>query len=228
MKAVRTIFFIGVGCVALGVLVYLGHAGISMHAVPSLSEYVASNTRPDDQSASSTASAWMASSTIVRMLLSTTATSTPSAFTATSSGQTIPSAIGVPRVPKIASTLSVRSTLPEGYIKAPKGKIRLLIAKTPNTRERGLGGYASLDTDQGMLFIFPRPTSVNFWMEDMKFSLDFVWMSSDHTIVGITSNISPDTYPASFPSPGKVQFVLELNAGAATQFGLKVGDRLAF
>lgn len=74
-----------------------------------------------------------------------------------------------------------------------------------------------------MLFIFPKPTTVSFWMENMHFPIDIVWMNSDRKILGITRDVSPDTFPKSFPSPGKIQFVLELNAGGAEKFGLKKG-----
>ena len=226
----RTIFFIGVIVVAIGVLLYIGHQSVSTRAVPSLGEYVASSTTARVGNTSETASVWMASSTIVRILLSELATSSDPSIIPTSSASIIPPTAPTPKVQSVAApskapsrTSPPQSTLGEGYIRAPGGKIRVLIAKTPATRERGLGGYASLPEDQGMLFIFPKPTTVSFWMENMHFPIDIVWMNSDRKILGITRDVSPDTFPKSFPSPGKIQFVLELNAGGAEKFGLKKG-----
>lgn len=103
-----------------------------------------------------------------------------------------------------------------------------MIAKTPSTRERGLSGYTAIAADQGMLFIFPKSEEVGFWMKDMDFPIDIVWMDKNKKVTGVSKNISPKTYPKTFPSPGNVQFVLELNAGSADVFGLTTGTPLSF
>lgn len=207
--------------VACGVLWYMARSTVSQRIIPSLDEYVASST--NSRTASSTPSAqpvsslWMASSTIVTSLLS--------GGEATGTSATIP-----PVSPRVVAPplLTMRSTLPNGYIRAPKGIIRLLIAKTPTARERGLSGYGSLASDQGMLFIFPTSGSMNFWMKGMNFPIDIVWMNSDRKILGVTANLSPESYPKTFSSPGNVQFVLELNAGSADTYGLRTGTTLMF
>ncbi len=221
MKASRTIFWLVVIVVACGVLWYMARSTVSQRIIPSLDEYVASST--NSRTASSTPSAqpvsslWMASSTIVTSLLSgDEATATSATISRTS-----PRAVAPP-------VLATRSTLSEGYIRTPKGIIRLLIAKTPAARERGLSGYSSLASDQGMLFIFPKSGSMNFWMKDMNFPIDIVWMNRDRTILGVTRNLSPESYPKTFSSPENVQFVLELNAGSADTFGLRTGTALMF
>lgn len=230
MNVARTIFFGFAICIALVMLVYVGKQTISTHAVPSLTEYVASSTRARIASTTDSASIWMASTTIVRSLLS----SGSMASTTTDPGHT-----SIHQLPVVASPNPISitkavvktpatSTLSSGYIQTPGGNIRVHVAKTPSARARGLGGYESLDTNEGMLFIFPQSLIANFWMENMKFPLDFVWIRSDRKIVGITRNIYPDTFPKTFASPGKIQFVLELNAGGADAFGLKTGAYLQF
>lgn len=113
-------------------------------------------------------------------------------------------------------------------IKASKGTIYATVAKNPTTREKGLSGVASLDEEEGMLFIFPTVMEQEFWMKDMNFPIDIVWINSDRKIVGVSSNISPETYPNRFSSPSKIQFVLEVNAGFAEKFGLATGTRVIF
>lgn len=228
MRFFRTIFIIIVICIAIIILWRVGQSSVSMHVVPSLSEYVASSTREQNgTSTEQTTSVWMASSTIVNMLLSDT--SGTSTATVVHDVGTLPSTTPLlPAKKPTTSIVSARSTLLDGYLKAPKGTIRLLIAKNPSSREHGLSGYESLPADQGMLFIFPRAGSVSFWMKDMKFPLDIVWIASNGKILGVTENISPKTYPKSFVSPGDVQFVLELNANTATAFGLRKGVALSF
>lgn len=113
-------------------------------------------------------------------------------------------------------------------IHVPKGDITAEISNTPDKRELGLSNRTSLGANSGMLFIFPVQGSYMFWMKDMHFPIDIVWINVDRKVVGIDSNISPDTYPEAFNSPGKVQFVLELNAGDAERFGIKEGTSLNF
>ena len=119
-------------------------------------------------------------------------------------------------------------TEPNLKIYTSNGVIKAFVAKNPSTREQGLGKRLSLGVNQGMFFIFPKPDKYDFWMKDMNFPIDVVWINQDRVIVGITPNLSPASYPASFASPGPVQFVLELNANTATDFGFKVGSRVIF
>ena len=113
-------------------------------------------------------------------------------------------------------------------VRAPGGDIQVEIADTPTKRELGLSGRALLNSNTGMLFIFENPGSYFFWMKDMRFPIDIVWINVDREVVGIDSNISPDTYPKTFNSSEKVQFVLELNAGDASKFGIATGTTLKF
>ena len=49
---------------------------------------------------------------------------------------------------------------------------------------------------EGMIFVFDFPGNYPFWMQDMNFPLDMVWVERDFNIVGIVKNVSPDTYDA--------------------------------
>ncbi len=113
-------------------------------------------------------------------------------------------------------------------ISAPSGSIRTLVSDDPALRERGLSGRESLDADQGMLFIFDEEGSYGFWMKDMNFSLDLVWIDGQKRVVGVTEDVSPETYPKSFYPLEPVRYVLELNSGQAKIFGIKQGTSLQF
>lgn len=104
----------------------------------------------------------------------------------------------------------------------------LEIAKTEQARELGLGNRASLPADQGMLFIFPQVQPECFWMKDMHFSLDMVWVSKSKQVVYIKHDVSPSTYPDSFCPVQPVAYVIELNAGTTDNTGMKVGEILDF
>jgi len=104
-------------------------------------------------------------------------------------------------------------------------KIEVEIADTKVKREKGLSGRPSLDEDSGMLFVFDKPGKYPFWMKDMQFALDFVWIMND-IVVEITKNISSSDYqPSNTIAPKQeVNKVLELNAGISDKLNIKVGD----
>lgn len=114
-------------------------------------------------------------------------------------------------------------------LRAPGGNIRLEVAETPQARSVGLSGRDALSADAGMLFVFDiEATSNCFWMKDTNIPLDFVWLDGDKQIVTVTSNVSPDSYPQSFCPDKPAAFGLEVNAGQAGIFGLRVGERVSF
>jgi hypothetical protein len=104
------------------------------------------------------------------------------------------------------------------------------IADTEATRELGLGGRSGLAENEGMLFIFPVPGRYPFWMKDMNFAIDILWITNDGTINHIQSNVAPSTYPNAFAptkSEGLARYVLELPANYANSHNIKVGDKVA-
>lgn len=107
--------------------------------------------------------------------------------------------------------------------------IKVEIADTVEKQEKGLSARQALLEDQGMLFVFRVPDHYYFWMKDMKFALDLVWIDQDK-IVEVSRNIKPEDYqpPKSLTSKDKIDKVLEINAGAAEKFGIKEGDKVEF
>ncbi len=108
------------------------------------------------------------------------------------------------------------------------------VATTPAARSKGLGGRESMADDAGMLFVFPNARQATFWMKDMRFPLDFVWISADKHVEEVTQNVAA-------PAPGTkdpdltlykaaeaVQYVVELNAGVVEASGIRVGDAVTF
>ena len=120
------------------------------------------------------------------------------------------------------------STASTTLIKAPRGTISVEIAQTEAQKQLGLSYRTGLATSSGMLFVFDEPVIPGFWMKDMNFPLDMVWIDSHKKIVSITKDISPDTYPKTFQPSAPVSFVLEINAGDADRFKLATGTQLTF
>lgn len=107
--------------------------------------------------------------------------------------------------------------------------IKVEIADIQEKRIQGLSGRQSLPENQGMLFVFNTSDHYSFWMKDMNFDLDFVWIKGDE-VVEITRNVRPEDYqpPKSLSSKNKINKVLELNAGVAEKLNIKVGDIARF
>ena len=106
--------------------------------------------------------------------------------------------------------------------------VHVAIADTESSREQGLGGITSLAGDQGMLFVFEKDGMYSFWMKDMLFSIDMLWISSDGRVVYIVPSASPATYPHAFTPHTLAKYVLEVPAGFATQHKIGVGSKLHF
>lgn len=104
-------------------------------------------------------------------------------------------------------------------------KILIELADTREKRTRGLSGREVLAENEGILFIFPQPGNYIFWMKDMKFNLDFVFMK-DRKVVEVVEDVP---FPKENQSPAvvnsKAQFdqVLEINAGLIKEYGIKIG-----
>lgn len=97
------------------------------------------------------------------------------------------------------------------------------VADTPESRAQGLSGRDTLAPQAAMLFVFPEPTRSPFWMKDMNFPLDILWLDDQRQIIGLVENLAPDSYPNVVLPPAPVKYVLEINAGLAAKHGLKTG-----
>jgi len=102
--------------------------------------------------------------------------------------------------------------------------IKVEIADTDAKRELGLSGHKVLSDDEGMIFIFDKMSKYAFWMKDMLYPLDLVWINSDMKVVYIKKNAQPDSYPEVFGGDDNAQYVLEVNTGFSDKNNLKIGD----
>lgn len=105
--------------------------------------------------------------------------------------------------------------------------IEVEIADTLKKRRQGLSGREKLKENQGMLFVFPKKDYYSFWMKEMKFPIDIIWIN-DERIVDIVSRASPDEFQLfkTYESKKPANFVLEINAGFSEIFNIKINDRV--
>jgi len=102
------------------------------------------------------------------------------------------------------------------------------IADSAISRAQGLSGKPFLGENEGLFFIFSSPGNNGFWMKDMNFPIDIVWINGGK-VIGFSENLQPQpgksifSLPVYYP-PGAVDRVLEINAGAVAKYGLREGD----
>lgn len=101
---------------------------------------------------------------------------------------------------------------------------RAEVVSTKEKLEKGLGNRNDMCASCAMLFRFSKSGKYSFWMRDMRFPLDIIWIS-DGKIVHIEKNIQQGFSGILEPS-SEADFVLEINAGLSEKFGIKIGDRV--
>ena len=100
------------------------------------------------------------------------------------------------------------------------------IAEKMIQQQKGLSGRKELEENKGMLFVYEEPHIPSFWMKDMNFPIDIIWINEDNKIIGIEKNVNPDTYPQTFTPPDPVLSVLEVNAGWSDAYNIEIGDSI--
>ncbi|MEK7559146.1 MAG: DUF192 domain-containing protein [Patescibacteria group bacterium] len=119
--------------------------------------------------------------------------------------------------------------------KSPVAKInnrsfKLYVAKTEKDKQIGLSKYKKIENERGMVFSFSKANYYPFWMKEMKFPIDIIYIN-DGKIVTIYRNVptpkdklSPPVYNSTKPA----DTVLEVNAGLSQKYNFKEGDTVSF
>ncbi len=106
-------------------------------------------------------------------------------------------------------------------------KINTVIADEPSEWQEGLQGVASMSADSGMLFIFPNPQEVKFWMKNTMIPLDMIFIDENKVIQFIRKSVQPcSSDPCQTYSHNNIKYVLEVNGGYADKKGIKTGDKV--
>ncbi len=102
------------------------------------------------------------------------------------------------------------------------------VADTQYLLQKGLSGHTPLGSNEGMVFIFKNPDKYGFWMKDMTFPIDIIWVGSNFRITHIENSLQPSTYPKIFYPSSNSLYVLEVSAGKAQKLNVNVGDLVKF
>ena len=101
------------------------------------------------------------------------------------------------------------------------------IADSKEEYIRGLSGVSGLRENEGMLFLFDKPDRYGFWMKDMLFSIDIIWIAKGQ-IIGIEESLEPvkTGIPPLYYPETPVDMVLEIKSGTAVKRLMRVGDKV--
>ena len=108
------------------------------------------------------------------------------------------------------------------------------VAVTGEEIAQGLSDRPTLADDEAMLFVYNADAPRTFWMPNMHFPLDMVWIKSDCTVSGVTADVpnpAPETPHSDlprYPSTEPVRFILEINAGQAATNRITPGSLVKF
>ncbi len=115
----------------------------------------------------------------------------------------------------------------------PPGRIcfnqSCVMVETPHGREemsRGLMYRESLAEGNGMLFVFEKEGFHRFWMKNMKFPIDMIWMDSGGQVVHIDRSVPPcRKEPCMIYQPDeKAMYVLEVVGNYTLRENIREGS----
>ena len=107
-------------------------------------------------------------------------------------------------------------------------RVKVDVADTIGKQRQGLSGRFSMPADEGMYFPMGLPSIYSFWMNDMHFPLDIIWIRAGK-VVDISENVPyplPGNPPATAQPKEPADAVLEVNADFTEKHGVKIGDRI--
>ena len=101
--------------------------------------------------------------------------------------------------------------------------VKVEIAASSEEKQKGLSGRNFMRKNSGMLFVFSQPDLYHFWMKNMKFPIDIIWLDENLRIINIEKNITPDSFPKKFTPRLPAKYVLEVNGGWSDKNKIKEG-----
>jgi uncharacterized membrane protein (UPF0127 family) len=120
--------------------------------------------------------------------------------------------------------------LPTTQLTVRNTVITVEIADQPAARTQGLSDRDSLWPDHGMLFVFPTPSRLSFWMYHCFFSIDLAYLDKNGVVRDIfTMRQEPDDTPEAellrYPSQtDQMLYALEMTGGWFARHGVQAGD----
>ena len=129
----------------------------------------------------------------------------------------------------LLSTALVGCASSQPWVELKGQRYSVEVADTHDERARGLMFRDRLDAGTGMLFVHDAEQPLAYWMKNTRIPLDILYFDQDRKLVSVSRGVPPcslgDRCP-NYPSRGAALYVLELNAGIASQIDVQPGDEL--
>ncbi|WP_253798956.1 DUF192 domain-containing protein [Rhodovulum sp. P5] len=108
-----------------------------------------------------------------------------------------------------------------------RARFAVELADDPGERAQGLMYRENMPPLAGMLFLYPSPQPVAFWMENTLIPLDMLFLDQTGRVVKIHENARPLDRTAIDGGPN-ILAVLEINGGMARRMGIVPGSELRY
>lgn len=95
------------------------------------------------------------------------------------------------------------------------------LASTPGERQQGLMYRASLPEDEGLFFVMPEERIQKFWMKNVSFPIDIIFIDKNFKVVGVKRGEPFSEEELSVETPSS--YVLEINPAPGL---INVGDEV--
>ena len=128
---------------------------------------------------------------------------------------------------------SCNSSLPQfndAAVQINNKKLNVFVADEEQEQRLGLAVRKKISDEEGMLFTFDKPLMPTFWMKDMKFPIDIIWIKNNQ-VVEVDRDLAPQPGVENqelklYKPKSEVDAVLEVNAGWAKKNNLSIGDEV--
>ncbi len=118
----------------------------------------------------------------------------------------------------------------ENHVRIGGQQVSVTIAQTMEEQRQGLSGTTELREGTGMLFPYDHYVTPQFWMKDMNYSIDIVWIR-DNQVIGFVESAPMPVLGQELPryQPDEpINYVLEVPAGFVARYGIKTGSAFEY
>ncbi len=110
----------------------------------------------------------------------------------------------------------------------PNKNFYVSVTQNEEQRNLGLSNTKSLDIDTVKLFIFDKPDYYGFWMKDMLYPIDIVFLDSEMQVISYIDDVDPTSYPKTFYPESPALYVMEMNSGERKSSGLDKNTKVYY
>lgn len=108
----------------------------------------------------------------------------------------------------------------------------VLTVEVADTNERRRYGFMFVpeppSDDRGMLFVYPEPLPLNFWMRNTRIDLDLIYLADDGRVLNVHRKMAPFDETSRHEAREACRYALEVRGGWCEDHGVWVGAMAEF